>query len=142
MLRRRARLVRTGVTAALVTLLLIGTLFGGDDHFPFGPMRMYSTTSAPTGPVRVVSFEGVTDEGKTIRYHPEMLGIRPAEIEGQMDRLRSDPGLLRHLATAHERMSGGETRLVALRLIIGTHSLQQRKAVSYDEEVVATWSRR
>lgn len=142
MLGRKARLLRTGATATLVTLLVVGTLWGEDDHFPFGPMRMYSTTTAPAGTVRVVSFEVVTDEGKTFRYHPEMLGIRPAEIEGQMDRLRGDPDLLRHLATAHERISGSETRLVALRLIVGTHRLQGRKAASYDEEIVASWSRR
>jgi hypothetical protein len=68
-------------------------------------------------------------------------GMRPAEIDGQMDRFRADPGMLRHLVTAYESISEGEPRLVELRLLIGVHTLRNRKSVSYSEDVIARWSR-
>lgn len=135
---RRAR----GVAAAIViAVLLAGGLWGDDDHFPFGPMRMYSTTNAPSGRVQVIRFEGVTETGQSVDISTGSFGMRPAEIDGQMDRFRADPGLLRHLVTAYESISEGEPRLVELRLLIGVHTLRNRKSVSYSEDVVARWSR-
>jgi hypothetical protein len=135
---RRAR----GVAAAIViAVLLAGGLWGDDDHFPFGPMRMYSTTNAPSGRVQVIRFEGVTGTGRTVDISTGSFGMRPAEIDGQMDRFRADPGMLRHLVTAYESISEGEPRLVELRLLIGVHTLRNRKSVSYSEDVVARWSR-
>jgi hypothetical protein len=83
----------------------------------------------------------VTETGQTVDVNTGSFGMRPAEIDGQMDRFRSDPGLLRHLVTAYERISEDEARLVELRLVIGIHRLRNRKSVSYSEDVVARWSR-
>jgi hypothetical protein len=135
------RRVRGLATAIVIALLLAGGLWGDDDHFPFGPMRMYSTTNAPSGRVQVIRFEGVTEDGQTVDITTGSFAMRPAEIDGQMDRFRSDPGLLRHLVTAYERISGDEIRLVELRLVIGVHTLRNRRSVSYSEDVVARWSR-
>jgi hypothetical protein len=137
----RQRRVRGIAFAGVIVLLLAGSLWGDDDHFPFGPMRMYSTTNAPSGRVQVIRFEGVTETGRTIDISTGSFGMRPAEIDGQMDRFRSDPRLLRHLVTAYESISGTETRLDELRLVIGIHRLRDRRSVSYSEDVVARWER-
>ncbi|MGH2787903.1 MAG: hypothetical protein ACRDJV_08325 [Actinomycetota bacterium] len=137
----RDQRVRAIAGACVLVLLLSGGLWGDDDHFPFGPMRMYSTTNAPSGRVRVIRFEGVTEDGRTIPISTASFGMRPAEIDGQMDRLRGDPELLRHLVTAYERISGRQPRLDELRLILGIHNLRERRSVSYSEVVVAGWSR-
>jgi hypothetical protein len=136
-----AKGLRAVAPAIVIALLLAGALWGDDDHFPFGPMRMYSTTNAPSGRVQVIRFEGVTQDGQTVDVSTGSFGMRPAEIDGQMDRFRSDPGLLRHLVTAYERISKDEARLVELRLVIGVHRLRNRRSVSYSEDVVARWSR-
>lgn len=135
------RRARAAATAIVIGVLLAGGLWGDDDHFPFGPMRMYSTTNAPSGRVHVIRFEGVTETGQSVDISTGSFGMRPAEIDGQMDRFRADPGLLRHLVTAYESISEGEPRLVELRLLIGVHTLRNRKSVSYSEDVVARWSR-
>jgi hypothetical protein len=134
------RRTRALATAAVIALLIAGGIWGDDDHFPFGPMRMYSTTNAPSGRVQVIRFEGVTEDGQTVEIKTASFAMRPAEIDGQMDRFRSDPSLLRHLITAYERISPDEAPLVELRLIIGVHTLRDRRSVSYSEDVVARWS--
>ncbi len=42
------RAVRTVATLAVAVLLTAGTVWGNDDEFPFGPFRMFST-STPAG---------------------------------------------------------------------------------------------
>jgi hypothetical protein len=139
------RRLRGLATVVAIVLLLAGGVWGNDDNFPFGPMRMYSTTSAPTGRVQVIRFEGVTERGRTIDIRAESIAssfaMRRAEIVGQLDRFRSDPGLLRHLVTAYERISADAPRLVELRLVIGVHTLRNHRSVSYSEDIVALWSR-
>jgi hypothetical protein len=130
---------RAFATALVLVLLLAGSLWGDDDHFPFGPMRMFSTTAARSGRVTTVKFEGVTPEGATVSLDAEAFGLRPAEIHGQLDRLRAHPELLRHLVTAFQRFNPAEPRLVELRLVVGLHDLRDRRAISYREDVIARW---
>lgn len=49
------RLVRLLVSVAYLSLLLAGTAFGDDDPFPFGPFRMYSTSTPPNGDVHIMA---------------------------------------------------------------------------------------
>ena len=141
MLTGRGRIVRMSATLMAAALLLAGAVWGDDDHFPFGPFRMYSTANKPSGTVKVVRFEGVTEQGKTITISTASFGLRPAEVDGQRARFRADPGLLRHLVTAYEKFNPDEPLLVELRLLSGEHQLRNWRPVSYREETLAEWRR-
>ena len=60
------RALRAFATVALIMSLLVGAAFGDDDHFPFGPMRMYSTRNDPNGTISVVELRAVTVTGDRI----------------------------------------------------------------------------
>src|SRR5688500_9856926 len=104
MLSTRSRAVRAVLTLSFVCALLWGTFWGDDDNFPFGPFRMYSTTSQLDGVVRAATLEATFSNGDTeiVPISPKHFGLRRAEIEGQLDRFIAHPELLAHLAQAHE----------------------------------------
>lgn len=135
-LGRRARTV--GVIVVLAALIA-GTAWGDDDHFPFGPFRMYSTTNALDDVVNTVKLEGVDTTGATIAVRTQDLGLRPAEVNGQVARFRRDPSLLAHLAASYSRANPDRPRLVELTLKHGLWQLENGEPVSYSEEEVATW---
>lgn len=110
---RRARAV---ATAAALVLLVLGALWGSDDSFPFGPMRMYATASRSTGRIAVPGLVGVKAGGEEITLYAGQLGLRGAELEGQLPRIRAHPELLGQLAAAFERGDPDRPDLVELRL--------------------------
>lgn len=132
---------RAVVTVAVVAALLAGGSFGDDDHFPFGPMRMYSTTNEVDGPVSSIHLEGTTVAGEVVPIKINSLGLRPAELDGQIPRFRADPGLMRYVLETYEATNPDGHALESLRLVRGIHLLEDRKEVSYEEEVIAEWSR-
>jgi len=136
------RRVRTGVTAALVALLLWGTLFGQDDAFPFGPFRMYATRDAPDGWVLSTRVEAVDRAGRVLVVPDAATGMRRAEIEGQVDRFRQDPALLAALARAHDRLHPGEPSYDEVRVVQKRYRLRESRPTGEESErVVATWRR-
>jgi hypothetical protein len=93
--------VRLGVTVAVGGLLLAGTVVGQDDAFPFGPFRMYATTDSLDAPVKSTRMEAVDTAGRRFALRGETVGLRRAEIEGQLGRFRDDPQRLGAVATAY-----------------------------------------
>jgi hypothetical protein len=94
------RLWRLAATALVLALLLVGTLWGDDDAFPFGPFRMYSTRADPNEPVVSTRTVGVTASGEELGLSGGEVGLRRAEFEGQLTRLEQHPELLGLLADA------------------------------------------
>lgn len=135
------RKVRLGATALVVALLLLGTFKGDDDHFPFGPFRMYSTTNDLDGTVNAIRFQARNEDGDVLQPRSQDFGLRPAEINGQVARIRRDPELLGELASVYERIHPDRPPLVELQLRYGLHQLSNGRAVTYSEEEVATWVR-
>lgn len=135
---RRVRLLGT---SAILLLLLAGTSKGDDDHFPFGPFRMYSTTNDLNGTVNAIVFHATDEAGERLEPRAQDFGLRPAEINGQVARIRRDPSLLRHLAATYERLQPEVAPLVELELRYGLHQLSNGRPVTYSEEEVATWVR-
>lgn len=121
--------------------LLWGTFWGLDDHFPFGPFRMYSTTDAVDGPIRSVVLEGTTSDGDTFQIPTGDLGLRRAEVDGQVERIRQDPTFLGHFIKAYERFNPDAPRLVQLRIFHRIDVLEDRRPVSQHEETIAVWDR-
>lgn len=136
------RRARTAFTVAVGLLVLTGTFFGHDDWFPAGPFRMYATASRPTGRVTVPELAGVTVGGETVEIQAGELGLRRAELEGRLPRLRTEPALLADLADAYHRRWPDAPELVELRLDLHSRRVVDRR-VQPGEEVttVARWVR-
>jgi hypothetical protein len=92
------RRLRLTATAVVLALLLAGSLWGDDDEFPFGPFRMYSTRNDPNAPVISTRVVGLTAAGEEVRLSGGQVGLRRAEFEGQVSRIREHPELLGLLA--------------------------------------------
>ena len=132
---RRARGTATAVVLALV---LAGSLWGQDDHFPFGPFRMYATTTK--GAVRSVELRGTTSTGRRVELEPEQLGLRRSEVEGRLPTLLSDPRRLGRLFADQDRRSHG-SRLVEVRLVQRIDVLQRGHPAGSREKVLVVASR-
>ncbi|MBM0260574.1 hypothetical protein AB0F73_16290 [Micromonospora purpureochromogenes] len=136
----RGRAVRLGATALGLALLLAGTLWGVDDHFPFGPFRMYSTSEPPNAPAPDTRVEGVDRTGAVIALGQDATGIRRAEIEGQQDRYAADPTLLRQVADAYAERHPGAPELVEVRIVIRWYGIHQgRPTGRWTDETTVRW---
>jgi hypothetical protein len=91
--------LRLAIGAVALVVVLAGTVWGQDDDFPVGPFRMYATAAKPTGTVRVAELWGVRPDGQRVLLQAHDVGLRRAELEGQLPRFRKDPALLAALAT-------------------------------------------
>jgi hypothetical protein len=139
-LSARGRLIRLVATGLVAAALLWGTAFGNDDNFPFGPMRMYSTTNDLDGTVNSVRFYAVDAEGRELTPRSQDFGLRPAEINGQVGRLRADPDLLGRLAESYAKAHPDAAPLRELTLGYGIWTLEDGRPVAYSEEKLVTWS--
>lgn len=139
------RFRRAAATVVVSGALLVGTFWGNDHHFPFGPFRMYSIANRLDGRIRSALVEVRIEGGSewVQARTPADLGMKRAEIEGQLTRFVADPGLLRHLATAYERLAPEAGTVVEVRLRQETTRLRAgRPAGVVGVETLATWSRR
>lgn len=122
----------------MVALLLAGTLWGEDDHFPFAPMRMYAHRTS--GSVKELKLVGVTVRGGEIPVRFAQCRMRRAEVAGQVPRIEREPGLLRHLANAYHAAHPDGPRLVELRLVYLVYPLTRDGRPSGQRtDVIAVW---
>ena len=135
---RRIRLVATGV---ILVALFATAAWGQDDHFPFAPFRMYSTTTPASGSITAIKFYAKTADGTRIEIAPDELGVRRAEVLGRAAKLRKDPGILRDLAL-HYQARPGAPRLASLSLVFGVYELGDARPVAYSEHTEAKWRAR
>ena len=133
---RRLRLTGLLVVAAL---LLLGSLRGTDDDFPFGPFRMYATADSPDGTVLSTTLEAVTADGRRVGVDERDIGLRRAEYEGQLARVT--PGVLRELVGVHARRRPGGPAWVGLRVVQTTYPLHHGIAGPATRSVLVTWQR-
>lgn len=136
------RRLRNLLTVCVLAGTVAGTVWGQDDHFPFAPFRMYSTTTSPSGRVALPYFEGVTVTGATHRFETEELGLRTAEVLGLMKRFRRQPALLQRIAQAGDAHSPPNQQLVRLRLVQEVHKLDDGRLDRTYQEVVSEWRAR
>ena len=139
-LTRRGRAVRLTATVIGFALLLIGTVRGTDDDFPFGPFRMYSTSDPPDAPAPDTRVEGVDRTGAVVDLGQAATGIRRAEIEGQQGRYAADPALLRQVADAYAQRHPGAPALVEVRIVVRWYDIQGgRPTGRWTDETAVRW---
>ena len=140
-LSTRGRAVRVAVTALGALLLLLGTLWGQDDDFPFGPFRMYSTAPDPNADAPDTRVEGVDTAGHTIVLTEANSGLRRAEIEGQQAAYVADPGRLRQVAVAYAEKSPAAAPLTTVRIVIRWEGIEHSRPTGTSrDETIATWT--
>ncbi len=130
--------------AAAVTLLLLGTFWGQDDHFPFGPHRMFSTRNELNGRVNSaqLSFTFADGSVRPVVIDSHTVGLRRAEVEGLEDQFIARPQLLRHLADTYGDFNPSESEVVGVELVERITELERGVPVGRPTgRVVATWTR-
>jgi hypothetical protein len=140
-LTRRGRAVRVAVAALGTALVLAGTLWGGDDDFPFGPFRMYSTAPDPDADAPDTRVEGVDTTGRTVELTETNSGLRRAEIEGQQHAYVENPSRLRQVAIAYADRTPGAAPLEEVRIVIRWVGIEHaRPTGTSHDQVIAEWT--
>jgi hypothetical protein len=135
------RRVRGLVTVVGFLLLVAGTLWGQDDHFPFGPFRMYAHSAKPDGFVRSSRLEGVNAEGERFKLTDAATGLRRAEIEGQISRFEADGDRLSAVADAYHARHPDEPELVLVEILQRRYQLEDGDPTGEVTEVqIAVWT--
>jgi len=136
---RRARLVATIVVFGL---LVLGSWRGDDDHFPFGPFRMYASTQSLDAPTSWLVLEADTADGNHIALGESDSGLRRAELEGQVGQLTADPSRLAAVAAVYHRRHATAPPLVAIQLVRRSQPMRGGQPVgATTDAVIARWGR-
>ena len=140
-LSRPGRRRRLGAAGAVLAALAYGTVWGTDDHFPFGPLTQYAFAADPNGTVADLYLEADTTSGGRVRVllMPNGVGIGRAEIEGQLDPIRRDPSWLQGIADAQARLHPEQPRYTHVYVRIRHVRLRRGVAVGERLENVADW---
>jgi hypothetical protein len=139
-LTTRGRWLRVVVTLVAGVLLLAGTLWGEDDHFPFGPFKMYASAVDPDAPAQDTRVEATDVDGGTVLLTPANTGFRRAEFEGQLGRFRDEPALLATVIDAYLRRNPGVAPIAEVRIVVRWHEVRDFEVTGqWEDEVVTTW---
>lgn len=112
---RFGRIARNAAAVLVAAGLIAGSLFWGDDAWPFAPFRMFARGTKNT--VWALALEGDRADGRSVRVPFEAVHLRRAEVEGQFTRVVAHPDLLRDLMDVYNRKAPSARRLRALRLV-------------------------
>ena len=136
-----SRVVRVVGFVVGLGLLLAGTAVGQDDHFPFGPFRMYSTADDPDGRVLSTYLQAVDAEGVVVaRVGERDIGLRRAEYEGQLARVVDEPAVLGELADVFAERHPDRPRWVEVSVVQTAYELVDGRPSGERTEVLATWT--
>ena len=103
---------------------------------------MYSPRNAPNNPVISTRAVGLTAAGEEVRLSGGQVGLRRAEFEGQLDRLREHPELLGLLADAFADADPSAPDLVSVQVVQRKFELSGGAPTgAYTDLVVAEYQR-
>jgi hypothetical protein len=127
------------VGAAAVTA---GSVVGDDGHWPFGPMSQYAFSVPDDGAVssRYVMADTVDGTTQRVPLTSGGVGVRRAEIEGQLPRIQHDPSMLQDLAVAAYRMHPDWPRYARLRVEEQVTRLRGGRVAGTEHRVLASWT--
>jgi hypothetical protein len=139
-LTTRGRWIRVAITLTAAGLLLAGTVWGDDDHFPFGPFRMYASAVDPDAPAEDTRVEATDASGAIVIITPQNTGIRRAEFEGQLGSFKEEPTRLRVVVDAYQRRNPDAPVLREVRIVVRWHEVRDFEVTGvWEDQVVATW---
>jgi hypothetical protein len=104
----------------VVGLFLAGTAVGQDTWWPFGPWRMFSTSTPPSSSVTSLRIEIKQGDGVDWRpaaLSPSSVGLNRAEVEGRIPEMTARPAMLATLAHTHSRLRPKEPPWRAVRVV-------------------------
>ncbi len=136
---------RALVLLALSALFLAGTTVGQDEWWPFSPWRMFSTSTDPNASVRSTLIE-VRDAAapaiwRPAPIEPDSVGLNRAEVEGRLDQISRDPGMLGTLAASHARLRPDEPAWIGVRVVVRHFLLRGGQPTGeHRNEVIAQWA--
>ena len=128
---------RVLVTGCIVLLLGYGTFVGNDGDWPFGPLRQYAGSTRVSSQILLTHVYGTHPNGVTVRLNTEALGLRVAELDGQLPRLRKHPELLRPLAAIYHRKYPDRDPLIRLMIARDGKLIRNREVVGKIHRIVA-----
>jgi hypothetical protein len=135
------RRVRAAGFVLGLVLLVAGTVAGQDDHFPFGPFRMYSTADDPDGRVLSTYLQAVDADGVVVdRVGEAHIGLRRAEYEGQLSRVVVQPEVLAELAEVFAVRHPDRPEWVEVSVVQTAYELVGGVPQGETAEVLATWT--
>ncbi len=136
-----ARRWRSLVAVAVVVATAVGSLWGSDDGWPFAPFRMYATATRLDGTVAKAGFLGITTSGEEILIPAGWLGLRPAEVEGQLlhETRGLPPDLMADLGEAWNESHGPDEQLARLELHLKGSRLEDGVPVERSDRITAVW---
>jgi hypothetical protein len=136
-----SRALRSAGFVLGLALLVTGTVAGQDDHFPFGPFRMYSTADDPDGQVLSTYLQAVDAEGSVVeRVGESDIGLRRAEYEGQLSRVVDRPEILGELAAVFSERHPDRPEWVELSVVQTAYELVDGVPSGERTTVLATWT--
>jgi hypothetical protein len=136
----RGRAVRVAATLIAGVLLLAGTLWGADDHFPFGPFLMYAGVNPPNEAAPDPRIEGTTVDGVVIQLGEKQTGLRRAEVEGQQASFVAEPSRLQEVVDAYNRRNPLGPTLAEIRYVMRKHEIKtSRPTGKWHDEILAVW---
>ena len=138
-----ARAWRAGLVALLCLLFAGGTWVGNDDWWPFGPWRMFATSTAPTGGIAVLAIESRSGAGASwppASRNLSSVGLNRAEVEGRVPQMLGDPSMLGTLAATHSRLRPHDPRWTGVRVVrVVTVIVDRRPTGEQRRSVLAEW---
>jgi hypothetical protein len=139
-LSNRSRRARLLAALVLFGVLLLGTVWGDDVHFPFGPFRMYASTEPLDGETSWYVLIGVGEDGVRREVPTSEVGLRRAELEGRVADLVAEPALLGEMAAAFADRQPAEP-LISLEVVRRTQPMRGGAPEgAVVDEVVVRWS--
>lgn len=123
----RARIWRNVVAASVIGGLFVGTLlWQTDDTWPFAQMRMFP--GGGESAIAIVRVDAELRNGKHSDMNPFVFHLKRAEIEGQMNRIKSKPSMLGDLVKRYNATVPRDREIVQLRLVRHESASGGRKA--------------
>ena len=133
---------RLAATAAVLLTLGWTTVYGTDDDFPLGPMVQYAFRTDPDSFIDSHYVEADTTDGRriTVPLSNRGVGMKRAQIEGQLLKFIADPSMLQQLAEAQERLHPDEPHYTRVYLMRDRLTLRDGRGAGHTIEVLAQWA--
>lgn len=132
---------RLAVSLAALGLLIYGTVAGRDRDYPFAPMTQYAFYVAPDGEVASTQMWAETTAGTEVPVPLNgELGMRRAEVENQLTRIRAHPELLRTIVDAQQQRHPDQPQFVRLFIRQRVYPLHNRVPGPSYVRTLLTWT--